>query len=205
MILETKNLGHYYTREDWLFRNLNLEASSGEVLGIKAPSGYGKTTIGKILAGLMSPVEGQVTLDGNPIRKKGYNPVQLIFQHPEQAVNPRFKMHDVLREAWDVDHQLMASFGIQQDWLARWPNELSGGELQRFCVLRALGPKTRVIIADEITTMLDALTQAKIWHVLLGQVKSRQLVLIVISHEDRLLERVCTRTIDLTRLTAEQT
>ncbi|AOM83661.1 ABC transporter ATP-binding protein [Salisediminibacterium beveridgei] len=199
MILEAKNLGHYYNRQDWLFRKLNLEVDSGEVLGIKAPSGYGKTTIGKILAGLMSPVEGQVTLDGKAIRKKGYNPVQLIFQHPEQAVNPRFNMHDVLREAWDVDQQLMASFGIRQDWLARWPNELSGGELQRFCVLRALGPKTRVIIADEISTMLDALTQAKIWHVLLEQVKSRQLVLIVFSHDERLLERVCTRTIDLTQ------
>ena len=54
--------------------------------------------------------------------------------------------------------------GIDQEWLERWPNELSGGELQRFCVARALGPNTRFLIADEMTTMLDAITQAQIWH-----------------------------------------
>lgn len=193
MMLRAENLGFYYQRDRWLFRHLSFEVRSGEVLGISAPSGYGKTTIGRILAGLTEPVEGRVTLDGDEKSSRGYNPVQMIFQHPEQAVNPRFKMIDSLHEACQVDPTLMEAFDIQQDWLTRWPNELSGGELQRFCVLRALGPKTKVIIADEISTMLDAVNQAKIWHVLLEQVKNRQLAVVVISHDEQLLNQICSR------------
>ncbi|MCG8484184.1 MAG: ABC transporter ATP-binding protein, partial [Clostridia bacterium] len=78
-------------------------------------------------------------------------------------------------------------------WLKRWPIELSGGELQRFCIVRALNPQTKYIIADEITTMLDAITQAKIWHELLKICRARSLGVIVVSHEKSLLNRLCDR------------
>ena len=75
------------------------------------------------------------------IPKKGYHPVQLVLQHPEKAVNPRWKMDKILNEGWNPDKEVLKSLGIEQEWLSRWPNELSGGELQRICVARALGPK----------------------------------------------------------------
>ena len=85
-------------------------------------------------------------------------------------------------------------------WYSRWPNELSGGELQRFCVARVLGPKTEFIIADEMSTMLDAITQAQIWNVLLDQVKRRNLGLLVISHNMALADKLCTRIVNLEEL-----
>ncbi|MBW7458705.1 ATP-binding cassette domain-containing protein, partial [Paenibacillus sepulcri] len=78
-----------------------------------------------------------------------------------------------------------------------WPNELSGGELQRICIARALGSKTRFVIADEMTTMLDAVTQAQIWHAVLAIARERKLGLLLISHDLHLIERLCHRWIRL--------
>lgn len=79
----------------------------------------------------------------------------------------------------------------------RYPGELSGGELQRFCIARALGGQTRFLLADEISTMLDLITQSQIWNFLLEEVKRRKMGLLVVSHSGELLERVCTRIVDL--------
>lgn len=198
MQLEAKGIGFRYGSGPWLFRGVNITVSPGEVIGIIGPSGRGKTTFCRILAGFERPVEGTVTLNGAPILKKGYNPVQLVFQHPEKAINPRWKMQKSLNEGWKPDSKLLATLGIQQEWHNRWPNELSGGELQRFCVARALGPDTRFLIADEMTTMLDAITQAQIWQAVLEIAKIRNMGIIVVSHESKLIERLCDRVIEFT-------
>ena len=91
----------------------------------------------------------------------------------------------------------MRGLGIEEDWLGRYPGELSGGELQRFCIARALGAGTRFLIADEISTMLDLITQSQIWHFLLKEASAREIGLVVISHDRELLERVCTRVTEL--------
>lgn len=82
-------------------------------------------------------------------------------------------------------------------WLGRFPNEISGGELQRFCVARALTPATRYVIADEMTTMLDALTQAHIWGVVVDWVRERGAGLLVVTHEAALANRLCDRMVQL--------
>lgn len=200
MLLEAKNIGYHYPNGPWVLKNVDIEVKQGEIVGIMAPSGYGKTTLGRILSGYLNPNEGEVLLDGSPISQKGYNPVQLIFQHPEKTLNGRWRMKDSLNEGWKVDKDTLKSLGIKKEWLRRWPNELSGGELQRFCIARALGPDTKFLIADEISTMLDSITQAQIWNVILDTVKDRNLGVFVISHEKSLMERLCTRIVDLTIL-----
>jgi len=80
------------------------------------------------------------------------------------------------------------------------PQELSGGELQRFCITRALGPKTKYLIADEITTMLDALTQVKIWKNLITTAKEKNIGMIVVTHNKFLADRICDRIISLENL-----
>lgn len=139
-----------------------------------------------------------MTLDGKPPASYGsYNPVQMIWQHPELSVNPRLKMGEVLREGDSVEERVVRGLGIEPDWLNRYPGELSGGELQRFCIARALGKRTRFILADEISTMLDLITQSQIWGFLLEEVKRRDLGLLMVSHSEELTERVCSRVIDL--------
>ncbi|MBP2080001.1 ABC transporter ATP-binding protein [Oceanobacillus polygoni] len=197
MQLEARDIGFRYGNGAWLFRGVNLTVKPGEIVGIVGPSGQGKTTFARILAGFEEPIEGTVTLDGFSVQNKGYYPVQLVFQHPEKAINPRWKMHKSLHEGWKPDQALLDTFGIEREWLTRWPGELSGGELQRFCVLRALGPETRFLIADEMTTMLDAITQAQIWHAVLEISRKRNMGIVVISHEAKLIERLCDRVIEL--------
>jgi peptide/nickel transport system ATP-binding protein len=198
MQLKVNNLGFAYKKNQFLFRNLNMILKAGEIVGLAGPSGYGKTTLARILAGYQQPLEGTVTWNDLPLPKKGYHPVQLVFQHPEKAVNPRWKMGQILNEGWEPDKELLDQLGIREEWFTRWPNELSGGELQRFCVARAMGPGTQFLIADEMTTMLDSITQAQIWETVLNQAKKRNLGILVISHEALLLERVCSRIIDMT-------
>lgn len=197
MRLETKQIGFRYGNGPWVLRGVDLYVESGEVVGLIGPSGYGKTTLGRILAGYVQPGEGIVCLNKQSLPQTGYFPVQLICQHPEKAVNPRWRMRDTLHEGGDVNETVISTIGIEKEWLNRWPNELSGGELQRFCVARALNFKTRFLIADEMTTMLDAVTQAQLWHVVLDFARSNDMGLLVISHEWNLIKRLCHRIIDL--------
>jgi peptide/nickel transport system ATP-binding protein len=197
MPLEARKTGYRYGKDAWVFQDINMEVQQGEVVGLWGPSGCGKTSLGRILAGYVEPIAGQVLLDGKPLPKAGACPVQLVFQHPEKAVNPRWRMRRVLKEATMEDQELLNDLGIQTNWLERKPGELSGGELQRFCVARALGTATQYVIADEMTTMLDAITQAQIWHTVMSIARQRNLGLLVISHDRELLERLCNRIVQM--------
>ena len=200
-LLEARNVSFRYGSGPWILQNVDLQIGEGERVGLIGPSGYGKSTLARIMAGYERPVSGQVLWKGAPLPSKGYCPVQMIYQHPEKAVNPRWKLKKTVTEAWEPDDALLRELRINKDlWYSRWPNELSGGELQRFCVARVLGPKTEFIIADEMSTMLDAITQAQIWNVLIDQVKKRNLGLLVISHNMALADRLCTRIVNLEEL-----
>ena len=139
-------------------------------------------------------------LDGKPLQAKGFCPVQMIYQHPELAVNPRWKMEKTLNECWNPDEKILERFGIEKDWLTRWPRELSGGELQRFCIVRLLSPETKFLICDEITTMLDVISQAQIWNVLLQMAEERNYGMLIVTHNMDLAKRVCTRIVDLSEI-----
>lgn len=197
MLLEAKNINFRYTdKSPWVLKNVSLEVHPGERVGIVGPSGFGKSTLAKILAGYVKPTSGQVLVDGESFGG-GFNPVQMVYQHPELAVNPRWKMGKTLTECWEPDKELLARMGIEDEWLTRWPSELSGGELQRFCIARVLAPQTELLICDEITTMLDVITQAQVWNLLLEIAEERGMSMIVITHNMALAEKVCTRIINL--------
>ena len=199
-MLEAKNIHFAYNGAQKVLDSISMTFQKNEIVGLIGPSGCGKSTFSKILAGYLNPQKGTVLFDGAPLPHKGYCPVQLIYQHPEKAVNPKWKMHQVLAEGWDIDDKTLDSLGIRKEWLTRWPNELSGGELQRFCIARALGPQTQYIIADEMTTMLDAITQASIWQVVVQQCKERGIGLLVVTHNHALAQRICHRIIDFEKI-----
>ena len=198
MQLRAENISfRYNNKSPWILKNVDLTIKTGERVALTGPSGYGKSTLSKILAGYLEPTEGQVLLDGKPLPTRGYSPVQLIYQHPEQAVNPRWKMERTLKECWEPDEQLLRAMGLESEWLKRWPSELSGGELQRFCIARVLGPQTRFLVCDEITTMLDVITQAQIWKLLLERAHERDLGMAGVTHNMALAEKVCSRIVSL--------
>ena len=198
MQLRAENISfRYNNKSPWILKNVDLTLDARERVALTGPSGYGKSTLSKILAGYLEPTEGQVLLDGKPLPTRGYSPVQLIYQHPEQAVNPRWKMERTLKECWEPDEELLRAMGIESEWLKRWSSELSGGELQRFCIARVLGPQTRFLVCDEITTMLDVITQAQIWELLLERASERDLGMAVVTHNMALAEKVCSRIVSL--------
>lgn len=181
-----------------MLEGVNFSLSSGERVGLSAPSGRGKTTLCKLLAGWERPERGQVLLDGLPLsRYRGFCPVQLLWQHPEEAVDPLLKLRTTLYEAGPADPAVLEGLGVREEWLERYPSELSGGELQRICAARVLGPELRFLLCDEASAMLDLVTQARLWRFLLDQAERRGLGMLIVSHDAALLSRLCTRVVDL--------
>lgn len=218
MELEAREVTFYYPgkKKHPVLDHVNLTIAPGERVGLKGKSGRGKTTLCRLLAGYEAPKGGQILLDGKEVRAyRGVCPVQMIWQHPETAVDPRLRMNETLAEAGIRlsgtrksdpakndeetlrDRELLDRLGIRKEWLDRFPSELSGGELQRFCLARALRPGVRFLLCDEITSMLDLVTRARIWNCLMEEAKKRELGLLVVSHDEKLLGRVCTRVVEL--------
>ena len=192
MKLKAENISFKYpSAKKYLLKNVSIELDNQKVVGLIGDSGSGKSTLCKILSGYVTNYEGTVTFDGKPLPKTGFKPVQLIYQHPEKVMNPKWKMKNILEESWDVNDDMLKEFGIQKSWLTRFPQELSGGELQRFSVLRSLNPNTKFLIADEMTTMLDAITQVQILDSVLKIVKERKMGFLLVSHDMDLVDTIC--------------
>ncbi len=182
-----------------LMQGLNFVVQPSERVALSAPSGFGKTTLCRILAGYLSPQAGGVFVDGKPLGHCGISPVQLIGQHPERMLDPRLRMEATLKEAGPLRPDLYEALGIRKVWMRRYPHELSGGELQRFCIARALSVDPRYLVCDEISTMLDAATQAQLWRFLLEWCEDKQAGLVFVSHSEALVNRIATRVVTLYR------
>ena len=192
MKLKAENVSFKYpSAKEYILKDINLELDNNKIIGLIGDSGSGKSTLCKILSGYIQKYEGSVKFNEKEFPKKGFKPVQLIYQHPEKVMNPKWRMKQVLSESWDVDDDTLSEFGIQKTWLTRFPQELSGGELQRFSVVRSLNPKTEFLIADEMTTMLDAITQVQILDSVLKIVKKRNMGFLFVSHDMDLVDTIC--------------
>ena len=222
-MLEARGLSCAFGRDRVLFRDLDLSVHAGERVAIVAPSGAGKTTLCRILAGYRKPDAGCVLVRGVSLEGAAPGPrsvqsgnaapgprsvqsgnaapgprsVQLISQHPEKAFDPRMHMRDSLAEAGDLADarsvDLRARFGVRDAWLDRLPHELSGGELMRFCLVRALMTGPTVLICDESTAMLDLVTQDELWSQIRELQESWGFGLILVSHSPGVIAQVATR------------
>ena len=200
MPLEAKNVSFRYDRKQrWILKDQSLRLDRGEKLALFAPSGYGKTTLAMLLSGYRQPTKGQILLDSAPLPKTGICPVQLICQHPEKAINPRWRLRNVLEESGNLSEEMLGEFGIEKAWLNRFPRELSGGELQRFCVARALMSGAEYLICDEISTMLDVITQAQIWNVILKHAAQSNMGILAVTHNLNLARHIADRVYDLAK------
>ena len=188
-----------------VFDDFSFAVRPGERVALRAPSGHGKSTLCRLLAGYLEPARGGVFIDGAPLREAAVpgaaSPVQLIGQHPERVIDPLLRIRKSLAEA-GLGHagsadDLLAALGVRSAWIDRFPSELSGGELQRICIARALATQPRYLICDEISTMLDASTQAQLWRFLVGYAQEHEVGMVIVSHSDALVDRVATRVVEL--------
>ncbi|MBA4207775.1 ATP-binding cassette domain-containing protein [Pannonibacter phragmitetus] len=173
---------------------VSLTLEPGSVTGLGGPSGAGKTSLGRCLAGLIAPAEGAVRLNGSalpPLRAGRPHPVQYVPQMAELAVDPRWRIGDILRNGGEPDAEVLAALGIDPTWEKRHAGEVSGGELTRVSLARLILPSTRVLILDEVTARLDALSEDALWQALLPLARTRGLTLLIISHKQGLRQHLC--------------
>ncbi|WP_114423052.1 ABC transporter ATP-binding protein [Nocardioides houyundeii] len=184
----------------WVLEDVTISVAPGEVVGLWGASGRGKTTLAMVLAGFRAPNRGRVVLDGVPLRPtRGPRPVQLLLQHPERAMNPRWRVRDILAEACPgaPDAASETDGLVDRAWLDRRPHEISGGELQRVNLARALAADPAYLLADEVSSSLDAITQALLWRRLADRVHTHGVGVLAISHDQNLLARVADRVVAL--------
>lgn len=183
-----------------LFRDLDIALRAGEIVSVVGPSGCGKTTVGNILLGLVSPDAGDV------VRGGGYAPLrfQKLYQDPPAAFIPhqplRKGLADLARlhgRPWSGVEALLVRLRLRDDLLDRRPGQVSGGELQRLAILRALLLDPVFLFADEATSRLDPVSQRKVIDALLDIVRDRGLAMLLVTHDRHLAERVSTRVMDL--------
>jgi peptide/nickel transport system ATP-binding protein len=160
-----------------------------ETLGVVGESGSGKTTLMKLLLGLEQPDSGSVTYLGQFLRRE----VQVVFQDPASALDPRMRVGDIITEPLHVlripgDHkarlaELLDAVGLSRAVASRYPHEFSGGQRQRIAIARALAPRPRVLIGDEPVSALDVSVRAQILNLLEDLRVGFQLTLILVSHD----------------------
>ena len=176
----------------------------GKTLGIIGASGSGKSTLLKLLLKLELADRGEIYFQGRRIDhlpeknlKDFRRKTQIIFQDPYLSLDPRMKVSDSLSEPFLITGEkrsprlrdkitgLLASVGLAEYFLARYPHELSGGECQRVAIARAISLEPRLLLCDEPVSSLDALTKIQILNLLLGLQKERGIGFIFVSHDRR--------------------
>lgn len=183
-----------------LFDDLDISVQRGEIVAIVGPSGCGKTTIGNILLGLVRADRGEV--------QRAPDIAQIRFQKLYQDPPAAFAPHQTLRQGlgdllklhglhWSQAEASMGRFGLGQELLDRRPNEVSGGELQRFAILRALLLDPVFLFADEATSRLDPVSQRQVFAILVEAVRERGLGLLMVTHEAALAEKLAQRVLRL--------
>lgn len=216
--LEVKNLSKGYSsgifrrKKAPVLRDISLSIRPGERLGIMGGSGAGKTTLANILLRMIRADTGSVRMEDRDIfsfsgkaLETFRQTVQAIPQHPETALNPGMTIRQSILEILDrhritqTPAQVMDSVGLARDLLERRPRQLSGGELQRIMIARAVAMRPRLIIADEPTASLDMISQQEIFDLLLSQTRDLDASLVLISHDPDLIRAVCSRAFVLTR------
>lgn len=197
VVLEAKNLSKTRGGRQ-LFSGQSLRVHAGEVIGITGPSGCGKSSFGDILLGLLAADGGEVQRD----RQLAAVKYQKIFQDPPSAFAPRVTLRQALADV--VRHHkldagriapLMVRLKLQPVLLDRLPGEISGGELQRFALLRVLLLDPVFLFADEPTSRLDVLTQQQTVELMVEVAAEQNCALLVVSHDEALIDRISHRRI----------
>ncbi|WP_314353916.1 ATP-binding cassette domain-containing protein [uncultured Granulicatella sp.] len=216
IFFQLKNVTNNYTVEDVILQNLTLDIPKYEVTGIIGHSGAGKTTLAKILSGFI-PYEGNIKIEEKELREvlthekqSYYRRVQYLFQNSLLAFNPNQTIVKSLEEPLkfmrkikkrperiQMIQDLFIKLELEFDWLEKYPHQLSGGQCQRCAIARAILAQPECLICDEITSSLDDANQEKVIKVLQKVQEETNMTIVLISHNQSLIEAICSNIIVL--------
>ena len=219
ILLKASNITKSYTQKKFLkkfvktvLNDISLSLEQGKCLGIIGESGSGKSTLGRIITGIEKADSGVVEFEGKNIHQKenkdAKNDISIVFQNYVSSVNPRFSVAQIIAEPLIISFQVNKSkidkkkiddevkklikiVGLSEEFLERFPNELSGGQLQRVCIARAIVTKPKFILLDEAVSSLDVSTQVEILDLLQKLKKEYNLSYIFITHDLLTITYIC--------------
>ena len=183
--------------------HVSLHLDEGEILGIIGESGSGKSTILRLLSGIIQPDEGQVRLFGKSLDRNDrsrFQNIQMIFQDARASFDKQYTIEQSLNEVCKYlnpnaleNRFLLQEVGLDSTFAKKYPYEMSGGECQRAAIARALACNPKVLLCDEITSALDVLTQEKVCHLLTHLCNQHHISAIFVSHDLPLFSNLCDR------------
>jgi len=187
---------------------VSLSVSKGEVLGLVGESGCGKSTVGRMIAGLLPATSGTLQFDGKDMTKPSVDThlnIQMVFQNPYASLNPRQRVDQVISEA-AIYHGLvekknaqsfvaglLKQVGLDPTYASRFPHQFSGGQRQRIAIARALALNPKFIVCDEAVSALDVSVQAQILNLFMDLRESQGLTYLFISHNLAVVEYIADR------------
>jgi peptide/nickel transport system ATP-binding protein len=206
--MDIKNLtkvyssGFQWQKKTPAVNDVNFTIKRGRFISLIGESGSGKTTVGKLILHLLKPTTGSITFNDRNIRKYGkkelhdyYRQVQGIFQDPFSSFNPLYKVDRVFsmilenflhheNPGWDKVEAIVSRVGMNpQEVLGKYPHQLSGGQLQRLLIARVLLMDVKILVADEIISMLDASTRIDILNLLGNLAYEEGMSVLFITHD----------------------
>ena len=191
------------TARNQVLFDVSLKVSQGTCLGILGESGSGKSTLGRVICGLLKPVTGEVKIQDVSVyasrngRKNLQKRLSVVFQDYTTSANPRFRVKEIIAEGLaarernqkirlnrlEEINRLLELVGLNSSYANRYPHELSGGQLQRVCIARAVACQPEIILFDEAISSLDAHTQIQIMDLLHDLKEKLGLTYIFITHD----------------------
>ena len=207
-LLEVRNVsksypvsgGFWRKKRQPVLRDVNLTLSEGSSVGLIGESGGGKSTLGRLILDLEQPDSGQLFLEGRPVQvwsKEHPGQMSVVFQDYTSSANTRFTVEELIREPLDILRldascaipELLERVGLPKALRNRYPHELSGGQLQRVCIARAIATKPRFIVFDEAVSSLDVSVQAQVLELLL-ELKG-DMTYLFIAHDVQAVTYLC--------------
>ncbi|WP_409178939.1 ABC transporter ATP-binding protein [Brevibacillus fortis] len=199
--------GGLFSREkEYVLKNINFECKPGECLGIIGESGSGKSTLGRLLLGIEKPDRGSILFEGKKVedRKVRTGNLSAVFQDYTSSINPFYTVEEAIREPLqmkrkaredalsEIDH-LLDQVGLDASYRKKYPHELSGGEVQRVCIARAVSTEPKCILFDEAISSLDGSVQMQVLELLKNLRKRYDMGYIFITHDIQAAAYICDR------------